>query len=182
MPAHGASRDSQRAVANRSTRSIARRVEFLTDYQDARVREALRATSSSRCARPKRAAAGHTGADRSRRALLLQADGLQGRVRSRAPVHRDRFREAQVAEQFEGDYKLHFHLAPPLLEQARCKAPASRARATYGPWMMQRVPRAGEAAPAARHRARRVRHDRRAQDGARADRRLRSAGRRMPPG
>ncbi|QCI12416.1 indolepyruvate ferredoxin oxidoreductase family protein [Pseudomonas putida] len=38
---------------------------------------------------------------------------------------------AQVASQFEGDYKVHFHLAPPLLKRAGVKPRKS----SYGPWM-----------------------------------------------
>jgi indolepyruvate ferredoxin oxidoreductase len=42
---------------------------------------------------------------------------------------------AQVAAQFEGDYRLAFHLAPPLLSRADPSTGRS-AKHRYGPWMM----------------------------------------------
>ena len=41
----------------------------------------------------------------------------------------------RVAEQFEGDYTLKFHLAPPTLNKPRGKSAEPR-KSTYGPWMM----------------------------------------------
>ena len=41
----------------------------------------------------------------------------------------------RVAAQFEGDYKLTFHLAPPLTNAADAKTGEAR-KSTYGPWMM----------------------------------------------
>ena len=39
----------------------------------------------------------------------------------------------RLEQQFEGDYKLHFHLAPPLL--ARKNAKGEPAKREYGPWV-----------------------------------------------
>ena len=41
----------------------------------------------------------------------------------------------RVRESFEGDYRLHFHLAPPLL--ARRNANGELIKREYGPWMMR---------------------------------------------
>jgi indolepyruvate ferredoxin oxidoreductase len=41
--------------------------------------------------------------------------------------------QRRVAEQFEGDYKLTFHLAPPLL--AKKNADGQLVKRTYGPWV-----------------------------------------------
>jgi indolepyruvate ferredoxin oxidoreductase len=41
---------------------------------------------------------------------------------------------ARVAAQFEGDYKLVYHLAPPTLKKAHGKGEPKKS--TYGPWMM----------------------------------------------
>ena len=41
----------------------------------------------------------------------------------------------RVASQFEGDYKLVFHLAPPTLNKPDAKTGVAR-KSTYGPWMM----------------------------------------------
>ena len=67
----------------------------------------------------------------------LQADGLQGRVRGRAALHRRRVPRRSSSAQFEGDYKLEFHLAPPLLAAARSRRPASCRSAPTAPWMLQ---------------------------------------------
>ncbi|MDQ2915790.1 MAG: indolepyruvate ferredoxin oxidoreductase family protein, partial [Pseudomonadota bacterium] len=40
-----------------------------------------------------------------------------------------------IAAQFEGDYKLKFHLAPPTLNKAEGKAGEPK-KSTYGPWML----------------------------------------------
>jgi indolepyruvate ferredoxin oxidoreductase len=52
-----------------------------------------------------------------------------------ARLHADPAFRAQIAAQFDGDYKLAFHLAPPLLAR---KKPGSDvpAKATFGGWMM----------------------------------------------
>ena len=115
-------------------------------------------------------------ADRSGRALLLQAAGGQGRIRGRAPVHRRRIREAgrravrrrlqaQVPSRAAG------------VQQARSahrRGEEERLRAVDD----GRVPRARENARAARHGARRLRAHGGAQAGARAPRPVRNARRR----
>ena len=50
------------------------------------------------------------GADGRRRALLSQASRRQGRMGSRAPVRRARVPSARCSAEFEGPYKLHFHI------------------------------------------------------------------------
>ena len=42
---------------------------------------------------------------------------------------------ARVAAQFEGDYSLRFHLAPPLLSKVDAATGVAK-KATYGPWIM----------------------------------------------
>ena len=74
---------------------------------------------SSACARPRRRGAGPERPGRGGRALLLQAAGLQGRVRGRAPVHRRGVRAPSWRASSRADYKLRFHLAPPLLRGPR---------------------------------------------------------------
>jgi indolepyruvate ferredoxin oxidoreductase len=41
----------------------------------------------------------------------------------------------RVAAQFEGDYKLHFHLAPPLMNKPDPVTGEAR-KSSYGPWML----------------------------------------------
>ena len=45
------------------------------------------------------------------------------------------FRE-RIAAQFEGDYQLQFHLAPPLVAAARPGHRPHRRRQSFGPWML----------------------------------------------
>ena len=124
-------------------------------------------------------APGKTRARRGGRALSVQADGLQGRIRGRAALRRRRI-PAQVKNEFEGDnLRFKFHLAPPMLAQQR---PGHR-RAEEDdlrPVDAAGVPRAGEVQIPARHAARSVRLQRRAPDRAQADRRLRGAARDDP--
>jgi indolepyruvate ferredoxin oxidoreductase len=76
--------------------TIARRIAFLTDYQNAGYAAKYKTLVDSVRAAEQANPAGSSALDRSRRALRVQADGVQGRVRSRAPVHRRRFREARA--------------------------------------------------------------------------------------
>jgi indolepyruvate ferredoxin oxidoreductase len=50
-----------------------------------------------------------------------------------ARLHRDRGFAAQLEKQFEGDFKLHYHLAPPLL--ARRNARGELVKHEFGPWI-----------------------------------------------
>jgi indolepyruvate ferredoxin oxidoreductase len=52
-----------------------------------------------------------------------------------ARLHSDPVFQAKIAEQFEGDYKLRFHLAPPLLSSIDAKTGKPR-KTSFGPWMM----------------------------------------------
>ena len=116
--------DSQR-LSQSLDEMIERRVKFLTDYQDAayakRYRDLVAAGARGGSARH----AGHHRTDRGRRALLLQAARDQGRVRSRAPVRRVRFRAARRRA-----VRRRLQAALPSratdLQQARRQAPASR--------------------------------------------------------
>ena len=105
--------------------------------------------SSTRCAPPRRRWAS-TQADRGGGALPVQADGLQGRVRGRAPAHRPRLPRPRSTRMFEGDYKLNYHLAPPLIAQDATPR-ASCVKQQFGPWMLTGFRRAGQAEGPARH-------------------------------
>jgi indolepyruvate ferredoxin oxidoreductase len=52
-----------------------------------------------------------------------------------ARLHADPAFSARIASQFEGDYKLNFHLAPPLLSRPDPVTGKARKR-QFGPWMM----------------------------------------------
>ena len=155
VPAHGGSdaarscRSTTRACRVRSTKSIARRVAFLTEYQNAALREALHAISSRRCAPPKQQRApGSTDLTEAvaRYAFKLMAYKDEYEV---ARLYTSGDFKRRVEQQFDGDYKLHFHLAPPLL--AKKDAEGRLIKREYGPWVFTAFKLAGEAALPARH-------------------------------
>ncbi|MDO8280323.1 MAG: indolepyruvate ferredoxin oxidoreductase family protein, partial [Burkholderiaceae bacterium] len=51
-----------------------------------------------------------------------------------ARLHADPAFHARIEAQFEGDYKLHFHLAPPLI--ATRNASGELQKKKFGPWML----------------------------------------------
>jgi indolepyruvate ferredoxin oxidoreductase len=53
-----------------------------------------------------------------------------------ARLYTDGSFEAKLREQFEGDYKLEFHLAPPLFAE-RDPATGRLKKKEYGPWMLK---------------------------------------------
>ncbi len=110
---------------------VARRVEFLTAYQDAayaqryaeqveRVRQAeSRVSSKTELAEAV-----------ARNLFKLMAYKDEYEV---ARLHTDAGFAEKIAAQFEGHYTLHHHLAPPLL--ARRNAQGELLKRAYGPWM-----------------------------------------------
>jgi indolepyruvate ferredoxin oxidoreductase len=112
---------------------IARRVEFLTAYQDA----AYAARYAERIVRLRAAEArlggGHAVTEAAARALFkLMAYKDEYEV---ARLYTDSDFLKRVAGQFEGPYELRFHLAPPLLAE-RDPATGHLKKRTYGPWML----------------------------------------------
>ncbi|MFO1056043.1 MAG: indolepyruvate ferredoxin oxidoreductase family protein [Dongiaceae bacterium] len=113
---------------------VARRVAFLTDYQDAAYAGRYRAL-----------------VERVRRAEAERAPGRGGLAEAVARyyfkllAYKDEYEVArlqsdpaflrQIAEQFEGDYKLEFNLAPPMLARPD-PATGRPAKRTFGPWML----------------------------------------------
>ncbi len=94
-----------------------------------------------------------------------------------ARLHADPAFRARIASQFEGDYRLNFHLAPPLL--ARPDPNTGRiSKMQFGPWMMPVFSLLAKPEVPARDCARHLRLHRGAPHRARADRRIRGAGRR----
>ncbi len=113
---------------------VARRAEFLTGYQNA--------------------AYAHRYADLVERVRKVESDRLNGATKLAEAVARNYFKllaykdeyevarlhanpafRAKIAAQFDGDYKLNFHLAPPLL--AKPDPATGQVRKTrFGPWMM----------------------------------------------
>jgi len=129
--------DGEQAEHRRPSRSldelIERRARFLTDYQDARyasrylglvarVREAEAGAATGSSALAEAVA-------RSYFKLLAYKDEYEV-----ARLYSDGRFEAAVKAQFEGDFKLHYHFAPPLLV-AIDPASGEPVKREFGPWM-----------------------------------------------
>ena len=111
---------------------VASRSRILEDYQDAayaaryrRLVERVRAAEQQRVGGTRLAEAV------ARYAFKLMAYKDEYEV---ARLYTDGAFRARLAEQFEGDYTLHFHLAPPLLDRLPGRAGAAVKR-RFGPWM-----------------------------------------------
>jgi len=113
---------------------IGRRIAFLTDYQDS----AYGARYEAWVKRVRDAEAAYTAGDTA----LTQT---VARALFKLMAYKDEYEVARlytesdflrrVADQFEGPYELHFHLAPPLLAERDPQTGLLRKR-TYGPWML----------------------------------------------
>ncbi|MCD8515362.1 MAG: indolepyruvate ferredoxin oxidoreductase family protein, partial [Burkholderiaceae bacterium] len=114
---------------------LRRRVAFLTDYQDAAYAQRYEAFVR-RVQHAETAAMGpgkSTLAEAVARYLFkLMAYKDEYEV---ARLYTDGAFQQKLAEQFEGDVKLRFHLAPPLL--AKKNAKGELVKQTYGPWMLK---------------------------------------------
>jgi indolepyruvate ferredoxin oxidoreductase len=112
---------------------VAKRVEFLTAYQNtayaqryAALVERVRRVESDRLGSAKLAEA----VARYYFKLLAIKDEYEV-----ARLHADPAFRAKIAAQFEGDYTLNFHLAPPLFAK-RDPVTGQIKKKSYGPWMM----------------------------------------------
>jgi indolepyruvate ferredoxin oxidoreductase len=110
---------------------VARRVEFLTAYQDAAYAGMFRVFVER--VRQAESAFGKTQlSDAVARGLFkLMAYKDEYEV---ARLHSDPAFLARIAAQFEGDFKLHYHLAPPLL--ARRNARGELQKRKFGPFTL----------------------------------------------
>jgi indolepyruvate ferredoxin oxidoreductase len=115
---------------------IARRVAFLTDYQNSAYASQYRAlveqvrAVEGRLVDPARSLRLTEAIARYYFKLMAYKDEYEV-----ARLHADSAFKARVAGMFEGDYKIKFHLAPPLL--ARRDAEGHLIKKEFGPWMMQ---------------------------------------------
>jgi len=121
---------------------IARRTDFLADYQNEAWAERYRAL----VARVRVAEERLLGVSRRTDQPLVELALTEAVARNLAKLmsYKDEYEVArlytsgefakQLAEQFEGEVRLHFHLAPPLLARRNEKGELVKRR--YGPWMM----------------------------------------------
>jgi indolepyruvate ferredoxin oxidoreductase len=131
-PANIASLAPQAAVPPAPTFDalLADRVERLTDYQDVALAERYRTRVEMLRTHPAANQALAESVARNYYKLLAVKDEYEV-----ARLYAETDFLDRVAEHFEGDYALHFHLAPPLL--ARPDPTTGKiAKRRYGPWMM----------------------------------------------
>ena len=98
-----ATADDARHLSESFDETVERRVKFLTDYQDAAYAARYRGWVEKAQGGRGGACAGQDRARRRGRALSVQADGLQGRIRSRAALHRRRIPQAGRRARSRGD-------------------------------------------------------------------------------
>jgi indolepyruvate ferredoxin oxidoreductase len=114
--------------------AIARRVDFLTRYQNAAYAEryaaGVRQIREAETARVPGSTALTEAAARALFKLMAYKDEYEI-----ARLYADTEFRTRIADRFEGDYRLHFHLAPPLLAD-RDPATGHLQKRTYGPWML----------------------------------------------
>ncbi|HUD40728.1 MAG TPA: indolepyruvate ferredoxin oxidoreductase family protein [Dokdonella sp.] len=113
---------------------IARRVAFLTDYQNAAYArryadlvETVRKTEQTRT--PGQTALTEAVARYSFKLMAYKDEYEVARLYTSGDF------EQRIRDTFDGDFKLHFHLAPPLL--AKKDADGHLRKAEYGPWVFK---------------------------------------------
>ena len=113
--------------------TVARRVEFLTGYQDAayaaKYRNLVERVKQAESSRAKGLSGLSEAVARYYFKLLAYKDEYEV-----ARLYADPAFMQKIKTQFEGDYKLHFHLAPPLLAK-RDPGTGELRKAEYGTWV-----------------------------------------------
>jgi indolepyruvate ferredoxin oxidoreductase len=113
---------------------VRRRVAFLTDYQDATYAQRYEAFVRRVQQAERVVAPGKTGLAEAvaRHLFKLMAYKDEYEV---ARLYSDGSFQQKIADMFEGDVQLHFHLAPPLWARKNARGELKKQR--YGPWMMR---------------------------------------------
>ena len=111
---------------------VQQRVEFLTGYQDAAYAAQYRAFVEKVQAAEAPLASTKLAEAVARYLFKLMAYKDEYEV---ARLHTDQRFLDKIAAQFEGDYTLHYHLAPPLLAKQNDKG--ELIKRPFGPWMLK---------------------------------------------
>jgi indolepyruvate ferredoxin oxidoreductase len=106
---------------------VARRMAFLTDYQNAAYAERYKARLDA--VAPRLSETEQRAAARSLFKLMAYKDEYEV-----ARLHRETGFDERIAGMFEGDYKVHYHLAPPMWPTGRDTRGRPFKR-KFGPWM-----------------------------------------------
>jgi indolepyruvate ferredoxin oxidoreductase len=126
--------DSQK-LSDSLDEMVARRTQFLTDYQDAAYAQRYASLVSKVRDAEARAMPGITELAEAVARYYFKLLAIKDEYEVARLYAETDFVE-QIASQFEGDYTLHFHLAPPTLNKPDAKSGVAR-KSTYGPWMMK---------------------------------------------
>jgi indolepyruvate ferredoxin oxidoreductase len=126
---------TEKPVARTLPEIVARRVELLTAYQDAAYAGRYRAFVDKVAAAEKATAPGRRGLAEAVAKSLYKLMAYKDEYEV-ARLYSDGEFLKKVATQFEGDYRLTFHLAPPLLAERDPQTGELKKR-EYGGWMMQ---------------------------------------------
>jgi len=111
---------------------VAMRVEFLRAYQDQAYAASYQAFVGKVSEAESRALPGSTKLSEAVARYLFKLMAYKDEYEV-ARLHTDPAFAAKIAAQFEGDYKLSYHLAPPLL--AKRDAQGHLIKQPFGPWM-----------------------------------------------
>ncbi|WP_088344932.1 MULTISPECIES: indolepyruvate ferredoxin oxidoreductase family protein [Rhodomicrobium] len=114
--------------------AIARRVRFLTAYQDAAYAELYRSRVEAIRAREAKLAPGSEALTLAVAKNLFKLMAYKDEYEV-ARLYTDGSFQRQLAREFEGDYKLEFHLAPPLFSKPDPETGRPR-KLRFGGWMM----------------------------------------------
>jgi indolepyruvate ferredoxin oxidoreductase len=119
-------------ISNTLDEGIARRVAFLTDYQNAAYAQKYKVLVDKVRAAEQVKAPGSSALTEAvaRYAFKLMAYKDEYEV---ARLYTNGDFEKRIRDQFDGDFKLHFHLAPPLL--ARRDSEGKLRKGEYGSWV-----------------------------------------------
>ena len=122
----GALRDDTPSTPQTATEIIAHRAEILTQYQDDAYASRYRGTLSALTHLPD---AVQAVAARNLYKLMAYKDEYEV-----ARLFTETSFEAEVARQFQGEYTIRYHLAPPILPAGK-DARGRPLKRAYGPWM-----------------------------------------------
>ncbi|WP_127805695.1 indolepyruvate ferredoxin oxidoreductase family protein [Hydrogenophaga sp. NH-16] len=111
---------------------VARRADFLTAYQNAAYAQTYKDFVEQ--VRQAESRLGKTSLTEAVARYLFKLMAYKDEYEV-ARLHTDPAFRAQIAEQFEGDYRLQLHLAPPLFAKTNDKG--ELIKQTYGPWMLK---------------------------------------------
>jgi indolepyruvate ferredoxin oxidoreductase len=125
----------ERPVARTLADLVAKRVELLTAYQDKAYAERYRAFVAKVAAAEKEKARGRSGIAEAVAKSLYKLMAYKDEYEV-ARLYTDPDFLRKLATQFEGNYTLSFHLAPPLFAE-RDPTSGELKKREYGPWMMQ---------------------------------------------